>query len=161
MLNQLINKLHGLKEMLFFDNYMQLILNRLLFRPNVEVYSVKGLEIIVDRLGGDANGVRTCLASRMYKQFFDLMSLPREGGVILDLGANSGGFSLLLLLAKYQPKSIVAVELNPDTYRRLSLNLWRNFINTKVTVINAGVYSSSGLFELRFGRGSTSDSIWI
>ena len=46
---------------------------------------------------------------------------------VLDLGANNGGFPLLLHTSGIELKKVVSVEFNPRTFARLNFNLTRIF----------------------------------
>jgi FkbM family methyltransferase len=156
---RLRTKIRGLEEVLQFDNRIQLLISRLLTRPAVDVYHYRGLEILVDYTGGDVNSIRACLATPKYRKFVSRMALRKIGCTIVDIGANAGGFSLMLWADGYRPARLVAVELNPQTYHRLALNLERNIEGTQTTILNEGVFSRTGSVEVKLGRGSTSDSI--
>ena len=158
-MSRAMSKVRGFLEVIQFDNWLQLVISRLFFRPSIDIYYYRGLEILVDHAGGDVNGIRACLVTPMYRQFLDKMSLPKSGVNVVDLGANSGGFSLLLKAEGLEVAKLVAAELNPQTYRRLVLNLERNFRDTEIVVLNEGIFSNSGSVELYLGRGSTGDSI--
>lgn len=153
------NRTRGLLEVLHFDNRLQLLLSRGVFRPSMDIYYYRGLEILVDHAGGDVNGVRACLATPMYRQFLEPMGLSRRGITVLDLGANVGGFCLLLQAEGYVPGKVIAVELNPFIFSRLQLNLTRNLPDSELHLVNEALYSSATSIEMRFGRGSTGDSL--
>lgn len=153
------NKIRGLKEIWGFDNHWYLVLTRFLF-PNetVNIYRYNGLEILIDHSAGDANGAREVLTSDMYRQYLPLMRLPAAANVF-DLGANNGGFPLLLKSQGIQIKKNVSVELNPNTFSRLKFNLERNF-DDEAIALNAGVCGTSREIEIKLGTGSVADSIY-
>jgi FkbM family methyltransferase len=154
------NKIRGLKEIWLFDNHWYLALTRLVFPgERVSVYRFRGLEILVDRDGGDINGTREILATDMYSQFLSLMDLPETINV-LDLGAQSGGFPLLLRALGKKLRSVCCVELNPNTFSRLKFNLDRNFPETRRVALNLGVCDSSATLTVALGAGGTSDNIY-
>lgn len=98
-MNTLATRLNGLKAVWPFDNRWQLIINRTLFRgTGLAVYKLDGREILVDHRGGDENGTRLCFVSDMYKKYLKVMRLSGPINV-LDLGANGGGFPLMLVTA--------------------------------------------------------------
>lgn len=153
------NKLRGLREMWQFDNRLPLILTRTLFpSEKLQVYRYKGVEILTDLEGGDANGAREVLTSPMYRRFLPLMKLT--GGInILDVGANNGGFPLLLKASGIDLRKVVSVELNPNTFLRLRFNLERN-LKGEVVPINAAVCGEPGKLSLSLGAGNSGDSIY-
>ena len=155
----LSNKIRGLKEVWAFDNRLWLTLSKTFFRgENLQVYRYKGVEILVDHAGGDANGAREVLTSTMYRRFLPQMEL--EGPVtVLDLGANNGGFPLLLHTSGVNLKKVVSVEFNPRTFVRLHFNLTRN-LPGEVVPINAALSGEDRMIDATLGGGGVSDSIY-
>lgn len=153
------NKFNGLKEIWQFDNRLSLIFTKIFFpAQNIQIYQYKNLEILIDHAAGDANGAREVLTSPMYRRFFPQMKLEDEINV-LDLGANNGGFPLLLKACGIKIKKVLSVELNPNTFIRLRFNLERNLPN-QVVVLNAAICGEKKWFEISLGDGSVSDSIY-
>ena len=154
-------KVAGLKALLQFDNWPMLIMARSFDkRTGLVTYRKGSLEILVDHSGGDENGTRTCLVSNMYRKH--LNALGTRGPVrVLDLGANGGGFPLLLLLDGYEVEQAVCVEMNPPTALRLLVNLDTN-LNGRAIGINAAVCGTNAESEIRIepSRGSTALSIY-
>ncbi|HEY1984426.1 MAG TPA: FkbM family methyltransferase [Terracidiphilus sp.] len=130
-------KIDGARAVLAFDNWPILLLGRLLYRETgLVVYCKKNLEILVDHLGGDENGTRECIVGNMYRKYVPLFHFP-EPARVLDIGANGGGFPLMLMLEGVKLASVVSVEMNPVTYSRLLINLTNNIGPS--TAINAAV----------------------
>ena len=153
------SKLGGLREIFAFDNKWQLIVNLLLFRKtNLIVYRLGKLEFVVDVKGGDNNGVRHTIASRMYRELLP-KSLKNSGISLLDVGANAGGFPLLLASLGISIEKLVCVEMNPTTYNRLQFNIAQN-IDCNTTCINAAVCGQRRTLCLLLGRGGTGDNIY-
>lgn len=153
------NKIRGFKEVWQFDNRFSLIFTKTFFpREKLHIYHYKGLDILIDHFAGDANGAREILTSPMYRRFFPQMKL--DGAInVLDLGANNGGFPLLLQVNKIPLKKVVSVELNPKTFVRLRFNLERN-LHCSVVALNAAICGKNELLKLTLGEGSVSDSIY-
>jgi FkbM family methyltransferase len=153
------NKLNGFKEIWHFDNRWQLLLNRLFFRhERINIYRLKGMNILVDHRAGDANGAREVIVSPMYRQFIPQMKLDAPANV-LDIGANNGGFSLMLRANDVRLKKVVAVELNPNTFTRLRFNLERN-AGCEIAALNAAVCGETRELEVSLGEGDAGDSIY-
>jgi FkbM family methyltransferase len=153
------NKLNGFREIWYFDNRWQLLLNRLFFRDErINIYRLKGMNILVDHFAGDANGAREVIVSPMYRQFIPQMKLDSPVNV-LDIGANNGGFPLMLRANQISLKKVVSVELNPNTFMRMRFNLERNS-GCDFTGINAAICGEAREFEVRLGEGSAGDSIY-
>jgi FkbM family methyltransferase len=153
------NKLRGLREIWQFDNRLPLLLTRALFPgEKLYVYRYKGFEVLTDLAGGDANGAREVLTSQMYRRFLPQMKLTGAANV-LDIGANNGGFPLLLAASGIGLKKVVSVEMNPNTYLRLRFNLERN-LKCEVAAVNAAVCGEPGKLNLSLGAGSSGDSIY-
>ena len=155
----LANKIRGLAEIWKFDNRIYLGLTRLLFRgENINIYRYKGLEILTDHASGDANGAREVFTSDMYRKYLPTLGLDGEINV-LDIGANNGGFSLLLQSEGVAFRKLVCIEMNPETFSRLRFNIDRN-LECATDVINAAVCGSEGKIEMNLGSGSAGDSIY-
>jgi FkbM family methyltransferase len=116
------------------------------------------MDILTDHAGGDANGAREVLTSDIYRRFFAKMTLDGPANV-LDLGANNGGFPLLLAAEGIALKKVVSVELNPRTFVRLHFNLTRN-LDCEIVPINAALCGEARTMRIRLGRGGVSDDIY-
>ena len=115
-------KIAGLQDLLHFDNWPMLVLGRTFDRRTGLVTYRKGqYEILVDHHGGDENGTRACIVSDMYRRHLDKLAISSRVR-LLDLGANGGGFPLMLLLNAYEVMQAVCVEMNPLTSLRLRVN---------------------------------------
>lgn len=152
-------KLTGFKSMLSFDNRSQLILNRLLF-PNEPVlhYRLNSVTFIENREGGDANGARDLLTSTMYSAYLEHLQMADTVSV-LDLGANNGGFPLMLKCLGRNVGRLACVEMNPFVVARLLYNIRHNF-GTQAKVINAAVVGSPRKIVMPLSLGSTSESVF-
>jgi FkbM family methyltransferase len=156
---KLRDKLIGLRALWKFDNRWQLIFDRLLFKKNsLLVYKLGDLEFLVDHDAGDHNGTRLCLITDIYSRFLPKMELG-DNISVFDLGANGGGFPLMLLLNGKQISKLVCVELNPNTFRRLQYNISRN-IDAETALVQSAICGTGRQFELMLGSGDISDSIY-
>lgn len=112
------SKLSGLREVFAFANKWQLFVNLLFFRKtNLTVYRLGNLEFIVDVKGGDVNGIHDTITSRMYRDLLPKGLWDSEISV-LDIGANAGGFSMLLAILGISIKRLVCVEMNQNTFSK-------------------------------------------
>lgn len=154
-------KMGALKALLQFDNWPMLILARTFDRSTGLVAYRKGpLQILIDHDGGDENGTRNCLISDMYRKYLTPIGAGKPVRV-LDLGANGGGFPLLLLLDGFEVVQAVCIEMNPSTALRLRLNLETN-LDGRAIGINAAVCGSDAAPEIliKRSRGSTGLSMY-
>lgn len=144
---------------MIFDNWPMLLLGRLLDRQTGFVaYRKNGMDILVDHRGGDACGTRVCIATDMYRKYLPSLSLPASPRV-MDLGANRGGFPLMLAIEGIKPSRLVCVEMNPLTCGRLQVNLATNF-GLDAVAINAAVCGQpKGDILVKPTRGGTGDGI--
>lgn len=157
MIRRFQDKLSGLRELFFFDNWPHLLATRLLWaRQPLVVYRLGRLEFLVDHAGGDQNGTRACLTSGMYDQAIDGLSKTQPLNV-LDLGANGGGFVLNLLAKGFTLGRTLCVEMNPHTFSRLHFNLMRNMKGG--IALNAAAWSDNGVLDVAVGNGGTGDSV--
>lgn len=153
------NKIQGLKEIWQFDNRWHLALTRLFFPDETtQFYRYKGLEILIDHRAGDANGAREVLTSDMYRKYLKYLK-NKKNITVLDLGANNGGFPLLLKSENFDLEKIVCVELNPQTFLRLRFNLERNFENNFIA-LNCAVSGEKREINISLGNGGAGDSIY-
>ena len=154
------DRFRGLEAILSFDNWPMLVLERICDRKTgLVVYRKKGFDILVDHLGGDQCGTRMCIATDMYRKYLPHFQL--KGPIrVLDLGANGGGFPLMLRIEGIDVERAVCVEMNPLTYQRLLLNLTTNLGRTAVA-INAAVCDMPEGTEIpiTLTRGGTGDSL--
>lgn len=159
MLNK--HAFRGLEAVLFFDNWPILLLGRLCDRKTgMVIYRKQGLDILVDHRGGDQCGTRMCIATDTYRKYLPLFHL--SGPVrVLDLGANGGGFPLMLSIAGLQIARAVCVEMSPLTYQRLALNLMTN-LGSSAIPLNAAVCSmlEDSEIPITLTRGGTGDSLY-
>ena len=155
---KLLSKFKGFREIKGFDNHWEILLSRLFFpRTGIVTYRRGNIEVIVDHLGGDATGTRMCLVSDMYSRYIRDMVVSEKLNV-LDIGANGGGFPLRLLLDGYSMQQLTCVEMNPNTFARLQLNLYRN-LALEPCLINGAIFGKKTSLKISLGRGSTGDSI--
>ena len=146
-----------LGELLPFDNRLELLAGRTLFRKTrLQVHRVAGWEMLVDHSACDAGSIRSLLAGNMYKSLLQSIYMVQMN--VMDLGANAGGFPLLLHSLGAKFKRLLAVEMNPNTFKRLKFNLEYNEPNA--TVINAAAVGAARTLRLALGNGSTMDSIY-
>ena len=151
-----------MRSVLYFDNWPLLMAQRVFDRQTgLVTYRKQGLEILVDHRGGDETGTRECIASDMYSRY--LPSLENlENITVLDLGANGGGFPLMLCLHQIKIAKVVCVEMNPLTAQRLAVNLSLNVGSAGIAVNRAicDRISHGSEIVMRASRGSTSESIF-
>lgn len=154
----LVNKLKGFREILYFDNWPQLLLKNTFSRSNpIQVYKKRGLNMVSDKSKGDVTGLRSVIASPMYRVFLEHLQLPAQIS-LLDIGANVGGFALMLKLNGHDPVHYVGVEMHPDTFSRLSGNI-KNNLAGNITLLNKAVYSENGSIHVSFTGGGTGESV--
>jgi len=151
--------LQGFKEIWRFNNRLELIVH-LLFRRDQDlcVYRFSEYQVVMLKSGGDLNGMRACLATDQYTQFFDKMDLTRPLK-ILDLGAHTGGFIFTFLNQGYSVSESLSVEQNRQTYSRLSFNLALNHLQDGCRALHSAVWSSSAQLLSSEGAGRTSGRV--
>jgi FkbM family methyltransferase len=148
----------GFRAIWTFDNRYELIARRVFFRrTGILTYRKGDMEIVVDHHGGDETGTRECLTSPMYPALLKDLTL-RGPLTVFDIGANGGGFPLMLLDAGLRVERVAAVEMNPRTFGRMQLNLLQN-LDGETCLINAAICGAPTTLKAHFGRGSTGESI--
>lgn len=156
------NLKNGFLECLKFSNAFQLLLAHTIFRRTKFIpYLKNGMEILVDHAGGDTNSIRACLVTKMYGPFIDYLKKKntKRPFSIIDLGANAGGFSLMLKDKKIEISKIVAVEMNPLTFSRMQLNLLTN-LGPSAICLNRIVAAEHGFLKVPYSRGTTGQSVY-
>jgi FkbM family methyltransferase len=151
----------GLKAILAFDNWPMLVLGRVFDRKTgFVVYRKNGIEILIDHHGGDEVGTRMCITSGMYRKYLPIFKLSGRVN-LLDLGANGGGFPLMLRLEGIDVAHVVCVEMDPLTALRLAVNLNTN-LGFSALAINAAVCDLPEGSEIRLepSRGNTGRSLF-
>ena len=86
-----------------------------------------------------------------------LLAHARAGGVLLDVGANMGYFSLLWAGAHPQNR-VIALEASPGPARLLANNLRRNGLEGQVQLVVAAASDAAG--TLRFAVGPADQTGW-
>ncbi len=129
--------------------YAMLFARPAFFRLNRMIYhlGLRGLGVL-NWQNENVRGERDFLRS--------LMATVRPGDVVIDIGANEGDFSAMVLELASDAK-VYAVEPHPKTFTRLSRRLGHN-----ATCINVALASSPGtakLFDYSNGDGSSHASL--
>lgn len=154
----MFQQLRAIWENRKFENAGQLFLDRFFGRATgLTVYRKGDYRILIDHRGEDQYGTRVCLTDGVYDGLLASLQLPRELQV-LDLGANGGGFPLLLGLLGHRFRRLCCVEMNPNTFLRLNYNVQANVDPTAV-LLNAAVAPVSGELQRAFGLGSVSEGV--
>jgi FkbM family methyltransferase len=151
------HQIDGLRQLWHFDNRWHLVVGRLVFRRDtVMVYRIGGMQIVVDHAAGDANGIREVFTTPMYRRTLEALDRATVHRV-LDIGAHTGSFVLLMVSMGFAVEHVGCVEMNPQTARRLSCNVLANLRAgaADVRVIEAAVCGGSGLRMAHTGHGST------
>lgn len=114
-----------------------------------------------DWVGGTKLWVRSGehgLTGNLYTGLFEfddmlfVLHFLREGDFFVDVGSNSGAFTILA--SGVRRARSVAVEPLPDTFERLEENVDLNRLDKLVTCLNLGVAATES--ELRFTKGHDS-----
>ena len=144
----MFQRLARINRLRWFDNSLQLLVERSLFRKtNLQTYRFGRHEAIVDHRAADAGSIVSCLTGNMYRQFFKHIHLPSKM-TLVDLGANVGGFSLLMLAQGHDIEQLLCVEFNPRTYERLRFNIRTNF-DINAHIINAAVCAKEQTIQMK------------
>lgn len=139
-----------------FDNYAQAVIDRIFFRSiGLQALSFRGMRVVCDHRASDAGSVIMCLTTDMYHEA--VQNLPKKPLNILDIGANAGGFTLMLLAEGVTCKCCVAVELNPSTAHRARFNIESNC--REATVLTRAITRDGRSIDIQLGVGSTNDNI--
>ena len=147
----------GLQALMQFDNWPFLVIQRCCFQTPM-VFRKRDVRFLVDRAGGDQYGLIECVARDMYSRHFP--RLPKSRPLrVLDLGANSGGLGLALILHGFAIERIAAVEMNLRTHARLSFNLVNN-LGSKAALVHAAVCETKRTIRVADNDGWVGNSIY-
>jgi FkbM family methyltransferase len=154
-------KFQAVIEILYFNNWLPVLIERLM-NVRLSVYKKDGLYFVNDYKGGDTAGARHLLVNKLYEEFVKIiLDDQKEVKVVLDIGANNGGFILSLLQKQVSINQIVAIEFNYRTYIRLHFNLLYNLNrNVKVDVVNIAASGKDKLIYTTDNWGSTGFNIY-
>jgi len=147
MIKRIKQILHGLRWAWRFENPLSILLQRKIGKTcSLEVLVHRGSQIVVDRIGSDRHVVTDVILDGMYDSFLERASRDRTGFRYMNLGANIGTFDIRvfqMLASKVPAIHGIAVEMNPVTYARLTLNLDLNGLYS-VRPLNAAAWDSRG-----------------
>jgi FkbM family methyltransferase len=157
LLTWIQHRWEGLQALMQFDNWPFLVIQRCCFHDPM-VFRKRNVRFLVDRAGGDQYGLIECVARDMYLRHFH--RLPKDRPLrVMDLGANSGGLGLALILDGFEIERIVAVEMNFRTHARLSFNLVNN-LGSKAAPVHAAVCATKGSIRVADNDGWVGNSIY-
>lgn len=160
-MNIFLRKFHAIIEILHFNNWLPVLIERLM-NIRLSVYKKNNLYFINDYQGGDTAGARHLLANGLYDEFVEIvLNNQKEVKIVLDIGANNGGFILSLLQKQISINQIVAIEFNYRTYIRLHFNLLYNLNrNVKIDVVNVAASDKDKFIYTTDNCGSTGSNIY-
>jgi len=148
MIKRIKEVIAGLFWSFGFDNPIEIIVNRHLFRrKKALLLKISSTQVLADEIGSDFHVIRDVLFDGMYDQFILQSEKNRARFHYLNLGGNIGLFDLRIRQLVNKPLSGIAIEMNPSAAARLTLNLELNLISS-VKVINAAVWNSYGSLEV-------------
>ncbi len=108
-----------------------------------------GLTCYAAAHGGELHAFREVFVLGVYERLPQFA--PRAGGVVLDVGANIGLFSLRHARAGAR---VYAVEPHPEAFARLERNLAANGLGQRVTALPCALGAAEGWARLRGGRAT-------
>jgi len=86
-----------------------------------------------------------------------LLRAARDGGLLVDVGANAGYFTLLWASAAAR-NDCIAIEASPRNIDRLRRNVERNKLEEQVSIVETAAGAESG--SMRFDLGPTDQTGW-
>lgn len=94
-----------------------------------------------------AEGILSLGGNPEQEDFDYIASLIKPGDVVMDVGANVGLVSILLLKAEPELERIYAFEPLPDTFAKMKHNLLLNGLPKKINPVNVGMSDKQGSFD--------------
>lgn len=152
----------GVRWAFRFENPFEILTARHLFRRKRTVVLERGgMQMLIDSQGSDASAIEEVLLEGMYDTTIRSAAEGRESFRYLNLGANIGAFDIRvfqLVRASCLRIEGIAVEMNPATHARLTLNLELNNLYS-VRSINAAVWDQPGETLVRVDERDTGQSM--
>jgi FkbM family methyltransferase len=105
-----------------------------------EIKTASGAVLIRPRSFADIYQVQEVMNNKQYEPTEDIGRVNNA----VDLGASFGD-STLWLLKRFQPETLIAVEMDPGNFRLLEQNLARNEYEGQVLTVNKAVYKEDGI----------------
>ncbi len=99
--------------------------------------------------------IKDLLLNREY-EYVSEFALRNFKGLVLDVGANSGIFSLLSAMFA---EKVISLEPHPDNYRRLEKNVMKNCVKN-VLPLNKALWTERGAIDIHEGTHSAEHSIY-
>ncbi len=96
----------------------------------------------------------------IYEVYSDLGYLPKlphllpNINIVVDFGANIGVYSIWVTKT-FHPKSVYAVEMEPNCYQRLVKNIALNHLDDTIRPFQAAIFNQSGMVGTKKIPGST------
>jgi len=84
---------------------------------------------------------------------------PKKGDVFIDIGAHLGKYSLIAAKIVGKLGKVIAIEANPENYRRLLENVKINSLTDIITTFNVAAYDKKTKVSLYIGDASGEHSI--
>lgn len=153
------DKWHGLRASLAFSNRFGLLLTRALHpRQRLIVYEWQSRFVVLcDTRRQDQHSPKEALAEGAYDLV--IRRSRREGHcAYVNVGANIGVFDVAVASLAQIPRAL-SVEMNPDTFHRLCVNLQANDL-TAVKTLNCGVAAETGKHRASVTDCSLTDNLW-
>ena len=147
----------------FLPFKLALALRKLVLIKGVDIVDVVSLEGFKMRLYPQDNvGDRLALFMPWYfehQEFQLIRSLFKSGDTFLDIGSNSGYYTLLASKLAGKEGKVLAFEPNPLAYNRMQFNLGINNHLPNISTFNFGLADREGQFQLlvnprNLGEGS-------
>ncbi len=152
----------GIQWAFRFGNPLEILATRHLFRrKRTVVIEHGGMQMLIDSQGSDASAIGEVLLEGMYDTAIRRAAEGRESFRYVNLGANIGAFDIRVCQL-VRPGCLrvkgTAIEMNPATHARLTLNLELNRLYA-VRSINAAVWDQPGETLVRVEERDTGQSM--
>ena len=117
--------------------------------PHLSMYDLRPGDVISGHIAFDGE----------YESDFTtrLLAHAREGGLLVDVGANMGYFSLLWAGTRADNR-VVALEASPAVVAMLTANVERNGLSDRVRILAKAASDSAGI--VRFATGPSDQTGW-
>jgi FkbM family methyltransferase len=111
---------------------------------------LRGAWFLVGTAQSEMGGFVECCVLRKYEP--DARFSPQPGSTVADIGANIGFFAIMHARRHVR---VLAVEPNPEAYRRLEAAVQRNRLKDQVMLFNCALARGPGIADFVFEDRST------
>ncbi len=157
-MDHILQKISSILPNTFLTFKIALVLRKLVLRKKIQVVDVDSVDKLKMRVYPlDNVGDRLALFMPWYferDEFSAIRSYFFEGGVFIDIGANTGYYTLLASRVAGKEGKVLSFEPNAVAFNRMTFNMRNNASSSNISSFNFGLADKEGEFELGVDPGN-------